>query len=47
MQRDILPKLLLHPARERIIDVRIRWAVSAQLGLTLAIGIWSLATPRV
>ena len=47
MERDILPKLLLHPSRERLIDVRIGWAVYARLGLTLVIGILSLATPRV
>ncbi|KAG0635925.1 hypothetical protein HOY80DRAFT_892204 [Tuber brumale] len=47
MERDILPKLLLHPSRERLIDVRTGWAVYARLGLTLTIGILSLATPRV
>ena len=47
IERDILPKLLLHPSRERLIDVRIGWAVYARLGLILAIGILFLATPRV
>ncbi|RPA89809.1 hypothetical protein L873DRAFT_1831877 [Choiromyces venosus 120613-1] len=47
MERDILPKLLLHPSRERLLDVRTGWAVYARLGLTLAIGILALSTPRV
>ena len=47
VERDIFPKLLLRPSRERLLDVRTGWAVYARLGLTLAIGILSLATPRV
>ncbi|PWW78291.1 P-loop containing nucleoside triphosphate hydrolase protein [Tuber magnatum] len=47
MERDILPKLLLHPSRERLLDVRTGWVVYTRLGLTLAIGILALATPRV